>query len=40
MDVGGWLRERGLGRYEPVFIANAIDIDVLPECPPPPLYGG
>src|SRR5260221_13453116 len=31
MDVGGWLRDLGLGRYEPVFIENAIDSDVLPE---------
>ena len=31
MDIGGWLRSLGLGRYEPVFIENAIDFDVLPE---------
>ena len=31
MDVGGWLRNLGLGRYEPAFITNTIDIDVLPE---------
>ena len=31
MDVGGWLRNLGLGRYEPAFITNAIDSDVLPE---------
>jgi class 3 adenylate cyclase/predicted ATPase len=31
MDVGEWLRNLGLGKYEPEFIANAIDIDVLPE---------
>jgi hypothetical protein len=31
MDVGGWLRNLGLGQYEPAFIANAIDTDVLPE---------
>src|SRR5262245_28266031 len=30
MDIGGWLRELGLGRYEPAFIENAIDSDVLP----------
>src|SRR5450631_825696 len=30
MDIGGWLRSLGLGKYEPVFIANAIDSDVLP----------
>src|SRR5215472_14044939 len=31
MDVGGWLRDLGLGHYEPAFIENAIDGDVLPE---------
>ena len=31
MDVGGWLRNVGLGKYERAFIQNAIDIDVLPE---------
>ena len=31
MDVGGWLRNLGLGQYEPAFIENAIDTDVLPE---------
>jgi class 3 adenylate cyclase/tetratricopeptide (TPR) repeat protein len=31
MDVGGWLRNLGLGKYEQVFVANAIDSDVLPE---------
>ena len=31
MDVGGWLRNLGLGRYEPAFAANAIDSDVLLE---------
>jgi class 3 adenylate cyclase/tetratricopeptide (TPR) repeat protein len=31
MDVGGWLRDLGLGRYERAFIENAIDSDVLPE---------
>jgi class 3 adenylate cyclase/tetratricopeptide (TPR) repeat protein len=31
MDVGGWLRSLGLEKYEPVFIANAIDSDVLSE---------
>ena len=31
MDVGGWLRNLGLGQYEPSFIENAIDFDVLPE---------
>jgi len=31
MDVGGWLRDLGLEKYEPAFIENAIDVDVLPE---------
>jgi predicted ATPase/class 3 adenylate cyclase len=31
MDVGGWLRNLGLGQYEPAFIENAITFDVLPE---------
>lgn len=31
MDVGGWLRNLGLERYEPVFVENAIDSDVLAE---------
>src|SRR5215831_16076401 len=31
MDVGDWLRDLGLGRYEQAFIENAIDSDVLPE---------
>jgi class 3 adenylate cyclase/predicted ATPase len=31
MDVGGWLRNLGFGRYEPAFIENAIDDDVLSE---------
>jgi class 3 adenylate cyclase/predicted ATPase/ABC-type transport system involved in cytochrome c biogenesis ATPase subunit len=31
MDVGGWLRDLGLGRYESAFIENAIDSDALPE---------
>src|SRR5262245_8006330 len=31
MDVGGWLRDLGFGRYERAFIENAIDTDVLPE---------
>src|SRR5215831_6941504 len=31
MDVGGWLRELGLGQYEPTFVENAIDSDVLAE---------
>ena len=31
MDIGGWLRNLGLGRYEAAFIENAIDSDVLAE---------
>src|SRR5215831_15290681 len=31
MDVGSWLRELGLGQYEPAFVENAIDSDVLSE---------
>jgi hypothetical protein len=31
MDVGGWLRSLGLGRYETVFRASEIDADILPE---------
>jgi class 3 adenylate cyclase/tetratricopeptide (TPR) repeat protein len=31
MDIGGWLKSLGLGKYEQVFVANAIDSDVLPE---------
>ena len=31
MDIGGWLRSLGLERYEPAFVQNAIDTDVLPE---------
>ena len=31
MDVGGWLRNLGLGQYELAFIENAIGADILPE---------
>ena len=31
MDVGDWLRNLRLGQYEPAFIENAIDTDVLLE---------
>ena len=31
MDIGGWLRGLGFGRYELIFIKNAIDTDVLLE---------
>src|SRR6516162_3016392 len=31
MDVGGWLRGLGLGRYETNFRDNRIDADVLPR---------
>ena len=31
MDLGGWLRSLGLGRYEAAFRENAIDLSILPE---------
>jgi predicted ATPase/class 3 adenylate cyclase len=31
MDIGGWLRELGLERYEQAFRDNEIDLRVLPE---------
>ena len=31
MDVGGWLRGLGLGKYEAVFRENDIDETVLPS---------
>ena len=31
MDIGGWLRGLGLGRYEQAFRENEIDLRVLPE---------
>ena len=31
MDIGVWLRDLGLERYEPTFRENEIDCDVLPE---------
>jgi class 3 adenylate cyclase len=31
MDVGGWLRGLGLGRYEEKFRDNRIDVDLLPR---------
>jgi class 3 adenylate cyclase/tetratricopeptide (TPR) repeat protein len=31
MDLGDWLRNLGLGKYEPAFLDNAIDSDVLSE---------
>src|SRR5215467_13368026 len=31
MDVGGWLRSLGLGRYEAAFRENEIDETVLPS---------
>src|SRR5215472_14286418 len=31
MDVGGWLRQLGLGQYEALFRASEIDADILPE---------
>ncbi|HME84063.1 AAA family ATPase [Roseiarcus sp.] len=31
MDVGDWLRNQGLGRYEKAFREHALDLDVLPD---------
>ena len=31
MDVGGWLRGLGLGKYEATFCENGIDKSVLPH---------
>src|SRR6516164_5706513 len=31
MDIGGWLRGLGLGRYEANFRDNRIDADILPR---------
>ena len=31
MDIGGWLRNLGLGQYEALFRASDIDADILPE---------
>jgi class 3 adenylate cyclase/predicted ATPase len=31
MDIGGWLRDLGLGQYEALFRASEIDADILPE---------
>ena len=31
IDVGAWLRDRGLGQYEAAFRENEIDIDILAE---------
>ena len=31
MDIGGWLRNLGLGQYKSAFIKNDIDTDMLPE---------
>jgi SAM domain (Sterile alpha motif) len=31
MDVGGWLRHLGLGRYEALFRASEIDAEIEPE---------
>ncbi|WGR70257.1 MULTISPECIES: AAA family ATPase [unclassified Bradyrhizobium] len=31
MEIGTWLRRLGLGQHESLFIANAIDCDVLPQ---------
>ena len=31
MDIGGWLHELGLDRYEPAFRAKAVDLATLPK---------
>jgi class 3 adenylate cyclase/predicted ATPase len=31
MDIGGWLRELGLGQYEAAFRDNAVDAAILPK---------
>jgi class 3 adenylate cyclase len=31
VDVGAWLRDLGLGHYEPAFRANEIDAEILPK---------
>jgi SAM domain (Sterile alpha motif) len=31
MDVGNWLRSLGLGEYEPLFLENKIDAEVLSD---------
>jgi hypothetical protein len=31
MDVGDWLRSLGLSEYEPVFLENKIDAEVLSD---------
>jgi hypothetical protein len=31
MNIGGWLRSLGLGKYEPAFRENDIDETVLPS---------
>ena len=31
MDIAAWLQGLGLGRYEPAFRENEIDVEVLPE---------
>src|SRR5579863_4608444 len=31
MDVGDWLRSLGLGEYEPLFLENKIDAEVLSD---------
>src|SRR5262249_54695392 len=35
MDLGSWLNNLGLGEYKAIFIANAIDVDILPELTEP-----
>ena len=39
MEVGGWLRGLGLGRYEQPFRDHDVDTDVLPELTADDLVG-
>ena len=38
-DVADWLRRLGLEQYAPVFVANDIDGEILPELTPDDLLG-
>jgi hypothetical protein len=35
IDIGAWLRGRGLGQYEATFRQNEIEVDILPELTEP-----
>jgi class 3 adenylate cyclase/predicted ATPase len=39
IDVAGWLKALGLERYEPAFVSNDIDAEVLPELTSDDLIG-